>query len=185
MSAKRGHSSRRYLEDLEIGVTSISSSHRINGRHMLAFAREYDPQYFHASPRAARTSRFGGLIASGIYTMAVWRQLDHELAGDIAWICGVAWENVRFAVALRAGDRVHARATCMDKRVSASDATRGVVKIQYELINQREQVVFSALSVNLVECRPRLPSPQAASRRPRLMASRRPRRVRQARPPRR
>lgn len=36
--------------------------------------------------------------------MAIWPQLDHQIAGDIAWICGVAWDDVLFAQAVRPGD---------------------------------------------------------------------------------
>ncbi len=37
---------------------------------MIAFARRFDPQLFHTDPVAAKQSIFGGLIASGWYT--VW-----------------------------------------------------------------------------------------------------------------
>jgi acyl dehydratase len=85
--------------------------------------------------------------------MAIWRQLDHEIAGDIAWICGVAWDDVRFAKAVRPGDTLRARAECLSKRPSSSDPRRGVTVFQYELRNQRDEVVFSARSTNLVQRR--------------------------------
>ena len=77
---------------------------------MIAFAREFDPQYFHADEVAAQDSQFGDVIASGQYTMVLWRQLDHRIAHDIAWICGVAWDDVRWPVAVREGDTLRARA---------------------------------------------------------------------------
>jgi acyl dehydratase len=39
---------------------------------MLAFARQYESQNFHAALEAAKQSHFGDVIASGIYTMAIW-----------------------------------------------------------------------------------------------------------------
>ena len=92
-------------------------------------------------------------IASGIYTMALWRQLDHEIAHDIAWICGIAWDHVRFPRALRAGDTIRARAQCLSKRESRKHAGRGVVVYEYELFNQRDELVFTCRSTNLVERR--------------------------------
>jgi acyl dehydratase len=113
-----------------------------------------DPQYFHADPEAARSSVFGEVIASGIYTMALWRKLDHEIAADIAWICGVAWEDVRWPHAVRVGDRLRARAECVAKRESAKRPERGVVDFRYTLLDAEDRVKFTCLSINLVERRP-------------------------------
>ena len=144
---------RRYLEDLEIGKVETATPRTVDRDAMVAFAREFDPQYFHADEQAAKDSRFGDVIASGQYTMVLWRQLDHRIAHDIAWICGVAWDDVRWPVAVRAGDELRARAWCVSKRRSRRDPGRGVVQYQYQLLNQRDEVVFSALSTNLVEAR--------------------------------
>ena len=145
--------SKRYYEDLKVGDIEQSSQRTINEEEMLDFAKRYDPQYFHADREAAKDSRFQEVIASGIQTMAIWRILDHEIAQDIAWICGVAWDNVRFSTALRAGDTVFATAEVMEKRISESDSTRGVVKTRYMLINQNDETVWSCISTNLVERR--------------------------------
>ena len=143
----------RYFEDLLVGQVEESVARTVDRDAMLAFARQYDPQYFHADVEDAKRSTFGGVIASGIYTMALWRQLDHEIAHDIAWICGIAWDHVRFPLALRAGDTVRARAQCLSKRESRKHAGRGVVVYEYELFNQRDELVFTCRSTNLVERR--------------------------------
>lgn len=143
----------RYFEDLVEGEESCSAARRVVTEELLGFARQYDPQYFHADPEAARRSIFGEVVASGIYTMALWRQLDHQIAHDIAWICGVAWDEVRFPTALRGGDEVRARAKCLSKRLSQSRPERGVVVYQYVLLNQRDETVFTCRSTNLVERR--------------------------------
>lgn len=147
-------SERRYFEDLKTGEQRESAPRLVTKGEMLDFAREYDPQYFHADEEAARQSIFGEVVASGIHTMAIWRQLDHEIAKDIAWICGVAWDDVCFPRAVRAGDRLRARARCLSKRVSRSDPRRGVVVYLYELLTDDDEVVFTCRSTNLVERRP-------------------------------
>jgi acyl dehydratase len=149
---------RRYFEDLVVGEERESSSHEVVREDMLAFARRYDPQYFHADEDAASDSIFGEVVASGIYTMALWRRLDHEIAADIAWICGVAWDDVRFPRAVRAGDRLRARARCISKRESRGDPRRGVVVFEYILLTANDEVVFSCRSTNLVERRERAAS---------------------------
>jgi acyl dehydratase len=143
----------RYLEDLTVGETCESAPRQVTEEELLNFARSYDPQYFHADPEAAKASSFGGLVASGIFTMAIWRALDHQMAPDIAWICGVAWDDVRFLVAVRPGDTLRARSRCLSTRLSGKDPRRGVTVFQYELVNQRDELVFTCRSTNLIERR--------------------------------
>ncbi|HEX5650486.1 MAG TPA: MaoC family dehydratase [Steroidobacteraceae bacterium] len=146
---------RRYYDDLVVGEVRESGEHRVELDELVAFARAYDPQYFHADPDAARGSVFGEVIASGIHTMALWRRLDHQISGDIAWICGVGWEEVKWPQAVRAGDRLRARYECLAKRRSGSDPTRGVVEFRYTLLNQRDETAWTCRSINLIETGPR------------------------------
>jgi acyl dehydratase len=145
---------KRYLEDLVVGQVRESGELVVELEPMLEFARRYDPQYFHTDTAAARGSIFGEVVASGVYTMALWRRLDHEISGDVAWICGVAWDEVRFPVAVRAGDRLRARAECLSTRPSRSTPGRGAAVFRYTLVNQRGETVFDCRSTNLVEARP-------------------------------
>ena len=147
-------SRKRYFEDLAIGEIAESSALTVRLEEMLAFARAYDPQYFHIDPEEAQSSVFGEVIASGIYTAALWRRQDALISGDIAWICGIAWEDVRWPLAVRAGDALRARAECLAKRLSDSKPDRGVVEMRYTLINQNDAVVFTCRSINLVQRRP-------------------------------
>jgi len=148
------HGKARYFDDLVVGEVRESSTRKVTLDELVEFARRYDPQYFHADPVAARESRFGELIASGIHSAALWRMLDHEISGDIRWICGVAWEDVRWPHPVRAGDELRARAECLGKRRSRSDPGRGVVEYRYTLLNQRDETVFTCRSINLVEAGP-------------------------------
>lgn len=145
----------RYYEDIVIGDLRESGPRTITREELLEFAARYDPQYFHADPVAAQNSIFGDVVASGIHTAALWRALDHEISGDIRWICGVAWEEVRWPKPVRAGDALRARAEALSKRQSRSDAKRGVVEFRYSLLNQRDEIVFTCRSVNLIEVRDR------------------------------
>ena len=142
---------RRYYEDLVVGAVEESSPRRVTLEEMIEFATRYDPQYFHTDADAARASTFGEVIASGLHTLVLWRELDHRMAPDVAWICGVAWDEVRWPKAVRAGDELRARAECLSKRPSAKDPARGVVVLQYTLVNQDGDVVFSCRSTNLIE----------------------------------
>lgn len=143
----------RKFEDLVIGEKSVSDTIVVDRDEMIAFAQQFDPQWFHADAAAARDSVFGEIVASGIYTAALWRRLDHTINGDIDFICGVAWENTRWPNAVRAGDILQTTSEVLEKRPSGSDATRGIATFYYCLINQHGQDVFSCRSINLVRRR--------------------------------
>lgn len=144
----------RYYEDLEVGETYTSAPRTVSEEEIVEFAGRYDPQYFHMDPEAAESHpQFGEVVASGIHILALWRQLDHQITGDVRWICGIEWKQVRWHKPLRAGDTVRARAELLKKRPSASKAARGIVEYYYSLINQNDEEVFWCLSTNLVERR--------------------------------
>ncbi len=143
----------RKFEDIEIGENRISDELTIDAGDMIAFACAYDPQWFHADAAEAKSSVFKETVASGIYTAALWRKLDHTINGDIDFICGVAWEEARWPIAVRAGDRLRATSVVLEKRPSKSDPARGVVVFRYGLLNQHDKEVFSCRSINLVRRR--------------------------------
>ncbi|WP_425407902.1 MaoC family dehydratase [Hyphococcus sp.] len=143
----------RKFEDLVIGEKATSTELTVDFDEMVAFARQYDPQWFHADPEAAKNSSFGEVIASGIYTAALWRRLDHEINGNVDFICGVAWENARWPKAVRPGDTLRATSEVLEKRESGSDPSRGVAVFLYGLVNQHDECVFSCRSINLVRRR--------------------------------
>jgi acyl dehydratase len=144
----------RYWEDLRVGERFTSRERTIGENEIIEFASRYDPQYFHVDPEEARRSVFGEVVASGVHNLAIWRQLDHEITGDIRWICGVAWDDFRWKLALRAGDTVHVTAECLSKRASGSDTGRGIAVYRYTMVNQDGLEIFHMDSTNLVERRP-------------------------------
>jgi len=143
----------RYYEDIVVGEVRESSTRKVTREELLEFATRYDPQYFHADPAAAAGSIFGEIVASGIHGAAIWRRLDHEISSDIRWICGIAWEEVRWPNPIRAGDELRARSEMLAKRPSRSDPARGVVECRYSLLNQSNQTAFTCRSINLIEIR--------------------------------
>jgi acyl dehydratase len=144
----------RYWEDLEPGEKHVSRAMQVTQDEIVEFATRYDPQYFHMDPEQAKNSHFGEVVASGVHILAVWRILDHEITGDVRWMCGIAWDDLRWNKPMRAGNIVRAHAECISKRESSSDPGRGIVVYRYELTNQDGESIFYCTSTNLVERRP-------------------------------
>lgn len=143
----------RKFEDLAVGEERRSASRTVSLEEMVEFAQKYDPQWFHADPEAARESSFGEIVASGVYVLAIWRQLDHEMNSDIDFVCGIGFDDFRLENALRPGDTVTAESRIMELIPSKSRADRGTAITQYRLLNQKGETVLRFKSINLVHRR--------------------------------
>ena len=77
----------KYFEDLNAGDSWTLAEYTVDHEEMLAYARANDPWPFHVDPEAATRSPFGGLIASGGYTITLMYRLFHEIVNqpDRAW----------------------------------------------------------------------------------------------------
>ena len=64
-----------WFEDVPLHVKVTLGSYTFTEENIVSFAKRYDPQPFHIDPEAAARSPYGGLIASGWHTAAVWMKL--------------------------------------------------------------------------------------------------------------
>ena len=150
-----------YFEDLPAGDVRESPPRTITREEMLAFARQYDPQPFHLDEDAARTTIYGGLIASGWLTVAVMmRLLWDTLLKDAVSLGSPGADEVRWLKPVRPGDTLRARFTVVEAVPSRSKPDRGVVKTLTEVRNQHDEVVMTMRGLGLFGRRgaPRDPS---------------------------
>ncbi len=140
----------RKYDDLAVGEERTSQPRTVGAEEMIQFARAYDPQWFHADPEAARASTFGEVVASGVYVLAIWRQLDHAMNGDIDFVCGIGFDEFRLVTALRSGDTVTAHSRIVELIPSKSRSDRGTAITEYRLTNQDGKIVLRFKSINLV-----------------------------------
>src|SRR5712671_2126420 len=144
-----------YFEDLNVGDNWTTTEYPVDREEMLAYSRANDPWPIHVDTEAASKSPFGGLIASGGYTISLMYRLSHEVVNqpDRTWafLGGFDW-HVKFLEPVRSGDRLHERITILEKRLSNKPG-RGIVKHFIELINDRKRVVLSIESTALLATR--------------------------------
>jgi acyl dehydratase len=143
----------RTFEDLSRGEKRRSTDRVVTKDEIVAFAKQYDPQWFHSDVDAARESHFGDVVASGIHILALWRQLDHEINGDIDYVCGIGFDELRLKTALRPGDRVFVTSEITQLALSKTGKARGTATTFYTMINQAGDVIVSFTSINLVYTR--------------------------------
>ena len=132
---------RLYLDDFQVGQRFTSATHRMDTEEIKAFARQFDPQPFHLDEAAAKSSMFGGLVASGWHTAAVSMRLQVEsglpIAGGMIGIGGeMSWPQPT-----RPGDVLRVVSEIKEVTPSRSRPDRGVVRVRSETRNQRDEVV--------------------------------------------
>jgi acyl dehydratase len=110
-----------FYEDLtpgrrfDLGVTVV------DGAEMLAFARRFDPQWYHADPAAA----------SGFFTVSLFMRayVDHVLSRAAA-AASPGLEELRWTAPVYAGDRLATTLDVLDRQPSRSRPGLGTVTLE-------------------------------------------------------
>ncbi len=145
----------RYFEDFMEGQVVELGTRVVTREEILAFAREFDPQPFHMDEEAAAASPYGGLIASGWHTVAMWMRLyvDAVLA-DSSSLGSPGVEELRWLLPVRPGDTLSGRAKIIWAKPSERHANRGTIFAESELSNQDGEVVMRLRARGLFGRRP-------------------------------
>jgi acyl dehydratase len=146
---------KRYLEDFHPGQTIELGSCSVSREEMLEFARRYDPQPFHVDEEAAKQSIYGGLIASGWHTAAMFmRLLVDGIARNSASMGSPGIDEIRWLKPVRPGDTLTARVVILDVVPSRSKPDRGHVRGSYEVFNQKGEKVMTMIGRGIYGRRP-------------------------------
>ena len=140
-----------YYEDLEIGTAFETPGVTLTEDAIIRFGLEYDPQPFHIDEVAAKASAFGGLVASGLQTLALsLRQCNqaHLFSNAIA---GLGFEQVRFVLPVPPGTTLRVKTSVTGRRVSVSRPDAGIVNWHLETLDQDNRVVMTMGMTSLIQ----------------------------------
>lgn len=134
--------------EYEVGQVLHAGPASVTEEEILAFAKTWDPQWFHTQPEAAASGPFNGLIASGWHTCCIAMRLavDTYLAGSESYV-SPGLENLRWLQPVRPGDTLNLIITIVDKRVSKSGM--GVLRWDWAMTNQDGTQVLTLSATNL------------------------------------
>ena len=133
---------------IELGHTKVTRE------MILSFAREFDPLPFHLDEKAAKASLLGGLAASGWQTGALsLRMLVDSFLSTIASAGGLGFTNLKWKTPVMVDDTIGGKATVAELRRSASQPQWGIVGIDFDIRNQKDQQVMTLRLSNLVDVR--------------------------------
>jgi acyl dehydratase len=146
----------RFFEDFRVGEVMTFGHAPVTREAIVAFAREFDPQPFHLDEQAARSSPYGGLIASGWHTAAMMMRMavDEYLGPKSGSLGSPGVDEVRWLKPVRPGDTLHLRVSVLEVTPSRSKPNRGSVKLNYETLNQSDEVVMTMTGIGMFSRRP-------------------------------
>ena len=139
------------FEEFHAGQTLKLGPVRVEQSDIIAFAKTYDPQWFHTDPERARSSRWQGLIASGWHTCAIAMRLICEgplKHSESIGSPGLAY--VKWPAPVRPGDELRLEAEVIRTRVSSS-GRMGILTWRWRLFNQDHEAVLDLEAVSLFE----------------------------------
>ena len=144
----------RYFEDYVAGAVHEFGSIVVTEHEVLDFGKRFVPLAYHTDPELAKTSIYGGLIASGWHTAALMMRLytDHYLS-KIANLGSPGADELKWDRPVFPGDDLSIRITVLETRRSESKPDRGIIRSFVEVLNQNRQVVMSVKMVNFVRSR--------------------------------
>ncbi len=144
----------KYFEDVKVGDVMRFGRYEVTHEEIVEYARQFDPQPFHLDEEAARQSMFGGLIASGWHTGAMFiRMVAEHMTPYVATSGARGFDDLRWLKPVRPGDVLSVESVVREKE-EPRRPDRGTVKIESRVMNQHGDVVMSLVSLVIFLRRP-------------------------------
>ena len=132
----------RFLEDFTVGEVMETAPVTLRADEIIEFAQIYDPQTLHTDPDAAKEGPYGGLIASGLQTIAVafgqFIRLGYYTESSLG---GPATDDVEWLAPVRPDDELHTSVEVLEVRPSKSKPDRGILRLQFDTAVDGAKVV--------------------------------------------
>jgi acyl dehydratase len=138
--------------DFHVGQTLRFGPARIGEDEIVAFAREYDPQWFHVDVERAKASRWQGLIASGWQTCGIAMRLIVEgVLAESESFGSPGLEYLKWLAPVRPGDALSVNAEVLEVRRSESRPSLGIVRWRWQVVNQSDVAVLELVATSLFD----------------------------------
>ncbi|MGE0240386.1 MAG: MaoC family dehydratase [Parvibaculaceae bacterium] len=143
-----------HYEDFTVGESFDLGDYRVTADEIKAFAREFDPQFFHLDEERAKSSVLGGLSASGWHTCGMLMRLMVDgYLGRTAGMGSPGLDEVKWLKPVYAGETLHGRMTVLAKRQSKSRPDMGLVTMHWEAQSHEGVTKIDMTGINLIKVR--------------------------------
>ena len=149
------HHWKHYWEDFTVGSVREFGQMPVSREAVLAFASQFDPQPFHLDDEAAAGSLFGRLSASGWHTCAMtMRMMCDDYLLDAASLGSPGIDHLKWLKPVYPGDTLSVRLTVLEARRMSKRPEVGLVRSQWEVLNQQRESVLTMEGWGMFRCRP-------------------------------
>jgi acyl dehydratase len=143
-----------YFDDLKSGDAFDSPSLVLTEEDVIEFAEKYDPQPFHLDRDAAKSSHFGGLVASGFQTAALaWALAQRTGVFRKCSLAGIGIDGLHWRKPVLGGDALKCRFELLKKKFLSSRPGQGIAVWRFDVFNQRDEIVLTMHMTQLLKCR--------------------------------
>jgi acyl dehydratase len=142
-----------FFEDLAVGQEFTSPGRTVTEADIVIFAGlSGDYNVLHTDAEHMKASIFGERIAHGLLGLSIEQGLASrgEPAAAHGVLSGLKW---KFKGPIKIGDTVHARSRIAAMK-DGPDASRGLVTVDRQLVNQHGEIVQEGETEHVVERRP-------------------------------
>ena len=144
---------RRWFEEIEVGETYESPGRTVTEADIVIFAGlSGDYNILHTDAEYMKSSIFGERIAHGLLGLAIQSGLFTRAGVPYATI-GAGTLRWKFKGPIKIGDTIRVRAKVTAKK-EADKPDRGIVSVERQVLNQRDEVVQEGDTDLVVERRP-------------------------------
>ena len=138
-------SGARWFEDWSVGDRLDYGRYEVTAAELRAFARDFDPGASEDEEPVAGWALLGAIKIRMIVA-------NQEVVGRS--LVSAGFDDLVFHQPARAGDILSLRKTVVDKRESRSQPDRGILRLRYEMVNQRDEILMSLVSIVFYRRRP-------------------------------
>lgn len=138
------------LSDIQPGLEYVSPGIVVTESHIINFAG-LSGDFFdvHMDDAFARSVGFEGRVAHGLLCLSLIDGLKNRSAVQFDAIASLEW-TYRFRKPVYAGDRLETRIRVLEARPTSNPAT-GIVRLQFDVINQRGDIVQDGVNTLMVK----------------------------------
>ncbi len=143
-----------HFEDLYLGQQVDLGKTKVTKAMIKEFALEFDPLPFHIDEKAAKASLLGGLAASGYQTGAIAIKMAlKNFPGTLASSGGMSITDLKWKRPVMANDEIGGTVTITLLKRAKSRPQWGIVNLDFDIKNQKNQTVMIMTLNNLIDVR--------------------------------
>ena len=146
----------KWFEELEVGVVYPHAITRTitEADNVLFSTQTMNPAPLHIDADYASGTQFGKPLVNSLLTLGFVVGISvHDISHGTT-VANLGFDAVTFPAPLFHGDTIHVETEVLDKRLSKSDPSRGIVKLDHRAFNQDDVLVCSAIRNAMIHLRP-------------------------------